>query len=135
VPCRQISNYPHFVHEISRILRPGGVLILIEFDLRPIADGMLVSTRTKTDMYGWCALTEEIQRCLAANGVDVSVPEKMGVLAHETGWFSEVFQQHADVPIGFWPKGAFLVLFALCSSRARASVRHECLLVVQTRRC
>ncbi|KAI0035915.1 S-adenosyl-L-methionine-dependent methyltransferase [Vararia minispora EC-137] len=99
-----ISNYPHFLHELSRILRPGGVLILIEFDLRPVADGILVSSQTKTDMYGWCALTEEIQRCLGARGVDIAVPEKMGVLAYETGCFPEVLQQHADIPIGFWPK-------------------------------
>lgn len=34
-----ISNYPRLVHEISRILKPGGLVILIEPDLMPIADG------------------------------------------------------------------------------------------------
>jgi len=104
-----ISNYPHFVHELTRILRPGGVLILIEFDLRPIADGMLVSKQHKTDVYGWCTLTEEVQRSLVARGVDVTVPERMGVIAHETGWYGEVLQQHADIPIGFWPKDPTLL--------------------------
>ena len=105
MPTSQISNYPHFIHELTRILRPGGVLILIEFDLRPIADGMHVSKQNKTDMYGWCTLTDEIQRCLVARGIDVTVPERMGITAHETGWYGEVLQQNADIPIGFWPKG------------------------------
>ena len=91
-------------------MRPGGVLLLIEFDLRPIADGNIVTkdSERRTEVYGWATLADELQRCLASRGIDVSVPERMGVIAHSTGWYSEVLQQHADVPIGFWPKGEAL---------------------------
>jgi hypothetical protein len=38
-------------------------------------------------------------------GVDITVPERMGELVHDLGWYDHVFQQHADIPVGFWPKG------------------------------
>ncbi|KAJ8454848.1 hypothetical protein ONZ45_g19147 [Pleurotus djamor] len=34
-----ISNYPRLIHEISRLLKPGGLVIVIEPDLMPIVDG------------------------------------------------------------------------------------------------
>ncbi|KAH9079525.1 S-adenosyl-L-methionine-dependent methyltransferase [Lactarius deliciosus] len=104
-----IKNYPHFLHELTRILRPGGVLILIEFDLRPIADGKVTSADAKTGIPGWCALAEKIQHALTLSGVDVTVPRRMGELVHDLGWYDQVFQQHADIPVGFWPKDPTLL--------------------------
>jgi len=104
-----IHDYPHFLHELTRILRPGGVLILIEFDLRPIADGKFASAHAKSGIPGWCALAEEIQRALTLSGVDVTVPRRMGKLVHDLGWYDQVFQQHADIPVGFWPKDPTLL--------------------------
>jgi ubiquinone/menaquinone biosynthesis C-methylase UbiE len=101
----QIHDYPRFLYELTRILRPGGVLILIEFDLRPIADGKFTSTPAKSGIPGWCALAEGIQRALEMRGVDTTVPERMGELVHDLGSYDHVFQQHADIPVGFWPKG------------------------------
>jgi hypothetical protein len=103
----QIHDYPHFLHELTRILRPGGVLILIEFELRPIADGKFASAHAKSGIPGWCALAEEIQRALTLSGVDVTVPRRMGKLVHDIGWYDQVYQQHADIPVGFWPKGTY----------------------------
>ncbi|KAI0322208.1 S-adenosyl-L-methionine-dependent methyltransferase [Amylostereum chailletii] len=103
-----IHNYPHFLHELTRILRPGGLLILIEFDLRPIADGALI-TGQKSGIPGWCALSKTIRDCLAARGVDVTVPSAMGQLLHDVGLYDKVLQQHADIPIGFWPKDPTLL--------------------------
>lgn len=90
------------------------MLILIEFDLRPIADGKFTSTPAKSGIPGWCALAEEIQRALTLSGVDVTVPGRMGELLHDHGWYDQVFEQHADIPVGFWPKGACLRL-GLCT--------------------
>jgi hypothetical protein len=90
------------------------VLILIEFDLRPIADGKFTSAPAKSGIPGWCALAEEMQRALKMSGVDVEVPGLMGKLVRELGWYDKVFQQHADIPIGFWPKGTCLCL-GLCT--------------------
>ncbi|KAI0006138.1 S-adenosyl-L-methionine-dependent methyltransferase [Russula compacta] len=104
-----IHDYPHFLSELTRILRPGGVLILIEFDLRPIADGKFTSAHAKSGIPGWCALAEEVQRALTMRGVDTTVPERMGEIVHDLGWYDHVFQQHADIPVGFWPKDPTLL--------------------------
>jgi hypothetical protein len=104
-----IRDYPHFLHELTRILRPGGVLILIEFDLRPIADGKFTSAQAISGIPGWCALAEEIRRALTLSGVDVKVPKRMGKLVHDIGWYDQVYQQHADIPVGFWPKDPTLL--------------------------
>jgi hypothetical protein len=85
------------------------VLILIEFDLRPIADGKFTSAHAKSGIPGWCAVAEEVQCALTMRGVDTTVPERMGEIVHDLGWYDHVFQQHADIPVGFWPKGALLV--------------------------
>jgi hypothetical protein len=82
------------------------VLILIEFDLRPIADGKFTSAHAKSGIPGWCAVAEEVQRALRMRGVDTTVPERMGEIVHNLGRYDHVFQQHADIPVGFWPKGA-----------------------------
>jgi len=84
------------------------VLILIEFDLRPIADGKFTSADAKSGIPGWCAFAEEIQHALTMRGVDVTVPERMAELVHKLNWYDQVFQQHADIPVGFWPKGTCL---------------------------
>jgi hypothetical protein len=81
------------------------VLILIEFDLRPIADGKFTSAHAKSGIPGWCAVAEEVQRAFTMRGVDTTVPERMGELVQNLGWYDHVFKQHADVPVGFWPKG------------------------------
>ncbi|KAI0065389.1 S-adenosyl-L-methionine-dependent methyltransferase [Artomyces pyxidatus] len=104
-----IHDHPQFLHELTRILRPGGLLILIEFDLRPIADGKFTSIPAKSGIPGWCALADELQRCLTLRGVDVTVPERMGELVHKLGWYDRVLQQHADIPVGFWPKDPTLL--------------------------
>lgn len=109
---KQIHDYPWFVRELTRILRPGGLLILIEFDLCPIADGQFAPTPTRSGIPGWCKLQEETKRCLKMRGVDSSVPERMAEFVDNTGWYESVRQQQADIPIGFWPKGTF----ALCST-------------------
>jgi len=89
------------------------VLILIEFDLRPIADGKFTSAHAKSGIPGWCALAEEIQRALTLSGVDVTVPGRMGELVHDPHglgrYYDQVFQQHADIPVGFWPKDPTLL--------------------------
>lgn len=102
----QIHDYPRFVRELTRILRPGGLLILIEFDMCPIADGQPALTPSRSGIPGWCRLQEEIKRCLRMRDVDISVPERMAEIVDCTDWYKSVRQQQADIPIGFWPKGA-----------------------------
>ena len=98
------------------------MLILIECDLRPIADGKFTSAHAKSGIPGWCAVAEGVQRALRKRGVDTMVPERMGELVHNLGWYDHVFQQHADIPVGFWPKGmrfypaSLIYLHILCRS-------------------
>jgi len=104
-----IHDYPHFLSELTRILRPGGVLVLIEFDLHPIADGKFTSSPAKSGIPGWCAVAEEVKRALTMRGVDTTVPARMGELVQDLGWYDQVYKQHADIPVGFWPKDPTLL--------------------------
>ncbi|ETW85877.1 hypothetical protein HETIRDRAFT_438488 [Heterobasidion irregulare TC 32-1] len=106
-----IHNYPLFLHELTRILRPGGVLILIESDLRPIADGKPALSPAKSGIPGWCALADAFRRALARRGVDATVPERMAHMLSDLfgAHYDVVRQQQADIPIGFWPKDPTLL--------------------------
>lgn len=119
----QIHDYPHFLSELTRILRPGGVLILIEFDLHPIADGKFTSSPAKSGIPGWCAVAEEVKRALTMRGVDTTVPARMGELVHDLGWYDQVYKQHADIPVGFWPKGTRFPLGSSTPLRGLSSWR------------
>lgn len=54
---------------------------------------------------GWHAFWEQYRRCLAGNGIDTSVPTRLGSLLNATEAFTSVVSQEATVPVGFWPKG------------------------------
>ena len=84
------------------MLRPGGILLLIEFDLRAFVDGaiLLINRERRVDVYGWATLADTLQICLKSRGIDVTVPERMAMIAYNTGGYSNVLKQHADIPIG-----------------------------------
>ncbi|KIJ16935.1 hypothetical protein PAXINDRAFT_168378 [Paxillus involutus ATCC 200175] len=103
-----IENYPRFLREIARMLRPGGVVILIEPDSEPIADGKTATELTRSGqpsgMRGWFALWEAYRQCLRDKGIDVAVPPELPSLVAATGDFEDVVSQEGNIPIGFWPK-------------------------------
>jgi hypothetical protein len=107
----QIKNYPRLLIEIARMLRPGGLVILIEPDTEPIVDGKFASQIARSGhasgMSGWVALWREYRRCLKAKGIDLSAPSRLRKLIQATSAFGKVISQQADIPIGFWPKGFF----------------------------
>ncbi|KIK96226.1 hypothetical protein PAXRUDRAFT_826169 [Paxillus rubicundulus Ve08.2h10] len=103
-----IENYPRFLREIARMLRPGGVVILIEPDSEPIADGKTATELTRSGqpsgMRGWFALWEAYRQCLRDKGIDVTVPPELSTLVAATGDFEGIGSQTGNIPIGFWPK-------------------------------
>ena len=105
----QIENYSRFLHEIARMLRPGGLVILIEPDTEPIADGKTASHFSRfgqaSGMRGWFTLWETYRRCLRDKGIDVGVPPELSNLVASTGAFDRIISQEGNMPIGFWPKG------------------------------
>jgi len=103
-----IEHYPRFLHEIARMLRPGGLVVLIEPDTEPIADGKTASEYARSGhpsgMRGWFALWESYRQCLRDKGIDINVPRELSYLLSATGAFERVVSQEGNIPIGFWPK-------------------------------
>jgi len=103
-----IRNYPRFLVEIARMLRPGGLVILIEPDTEPVVDGKFASEIARsgheTGMPGWVALWRAYRRCLRGKGIDLTAPGRLRKLLQATNAFGKIVTQQADVPIGFWPK-------------------------------
>lgn len=95
------------------MLRPGGLVILIEPDSEPIADGKTATELTRSGqpsgMRGWFALWEAYRRCLREKAIDVSVPPQLASLVSATGAFDKVVTQEGHIPIGHWPKGMLCV--------------------------
>lgn len=101
------------------MLRPGGLVILIEPDSEPIADGKSATELTRSGqpsgMRGWFALWEAYRQCLRDKGIDVNVPPELANLVATTGSFDKIVAQEGNIPIGHWPKGGS----AWCPSRCR----------------
>ncbi|KDQ65156.1 hypothetical protein JAAARDRAFT_202378 [Jaapia argillacea MUCL 33604] len=121
-----IRDYRQFIIEVTRMLRPGGLLILIEPDTEPIVDGHLKSCppaplptslggskrkRTLTHIPsnyasgapGWFALWEAYRKGLEAQNIDVTVPQRLGSFVNQTDAYETISVQEAMIPIGFWP--------------------------------
>jgi hypothetical protein len=105
----KIKNYPRLLVEIARMLRPGGLVILIEPDTEPMVDGKFASQIARaghaSGMSGWVTLWREYRRCLKAKGIDLTAPGRLRKIIQATNAFGKVISQQADIPIGFWPKG------------------------------
>ncbi|KZT26525.1 S-adenosyl-L-methionine-dependent methyltransferase [Neolentinus lepideus HHB14362 ss-1] len=123
-----IGNYQQFVNELTRMLRPGGVLILIEPDSQPVVDGHLLGipphdpyssvtsalgkrphTSYASGAPGWFALWEAYRTCLQKKGIDVNVPSHLGAIIRQTEAYDQIRVQEATIPIGFWPKDVTLL--------------------------
>ncbi|XP_006458074.1 hypothetical protein AGABI2DRAFT_199301 [Agaricus bisporus var. bisporus H97] len=109
-----IRDYPSFLREIARLLRPGGLVHLIEPDLHPVPPNSNVSSPVVTssadrgsiarEQRGWIELWETYRSCLRLQGIDVSVPEHLSDLLSDTGQFEKIVVQDGNIPVGFWPK-------------------------------
>src|SRR6266498_1047730 len=66
----QITRYPRFLREIARLLRPGGLALLIEPTLDPCAS-------SDPPMAGWHDFWETYRACLRQRGIDTTIPERL----------------------------------------------------------
>jgi hypothetical protein len=122
------------------MLRPGGLLLLVEFDPLPTADGRRTSAGASTSgaakrafasgAPGWDALWDAYVRALRAQGADPAVPARLSALVWATRAYdmSRTFAQQADVPVGFSHKGAlkpgFVRVYACADAARRPHAAH-----------
>ena len=108
------------------MLRPGGLVLLIESDLTPVVavDGKAVAlSRDETKLGGWFTLWRVYRECLRRQGIDISVPQRLSGLLTATQAFENVVTHGAHIPVGFWPKGK--VLYRLSSKSYNLSSKDE----------
>lgn len=119
--ARQLKNYPLFLEECARVLRPGGLVILAETEIKPMTENkQQIDGGARGGAPGWHAFWEQYRRCLVGNHIDTTVPTRLGSLLQATGAFDDIVAQEATVPVGFWPKGAGLMsFFFFCSALMR----------------
>ncbi|KAE9409660.1 S-adenosyl-L-methionine-dependent methyltransferase [Gymnopus androsaceus JB14] len=101
-----IRDYPQLLQEAIRVLRPGGLIILIEPDLIPIVDGSRI-TRAPAGVGAadWSTFWETYRSCLTRQGIDITVPQRLTEMLNATGAFENVITRDGNIPVGFWPKG------------------------------
>ncbi|PPQ98134.1 hypothetical protein CVT26_003178, partial [Gymnopilus dilepis] len=105
----QIHNYPRFLHEIARLLRPGGLVLLVEPTLDPCPP-----PPSTPPMPGWAEFWKTYRACLSRQLIDVTVPERLGELLAATSAFENIVVRDGNIPVGFWPQGSprfFSLLF------------------------
>ncbi|KAK0197041.1 S-adenosyl-L-methionine-dependent methyltransferase, partial [Armillaria mellea] len=98
-----IHNYPRLLREISRLLRPGGLVILIESNLTPIIAPSSPSS-SQQDASGWFTFWETYHTCLRRQRIDPTVPQRMVDLLSATGTFENIAKREGNIPVGFWPR-------------------------------
>jgi len=105
-----IRRYPHLLREISRLLVPGGLVILIEPDLMPLADGKSPAHFPDgLGAPGWFALWETYRACLSRQGIDVTVPQRLTDMLLATRAFENIIKRDGNIPVGFWPTDSDLL--------------------------
>ncbi|BEI82164.1 hypothetical protein CcaverHIS002_0300320 [Cutaneotrichosporon cavernicola] len=94
-----IPHYPQLVQRLSRVLRPGGVLILVESELSyvsargPPSDSVVI----------W---SEALRRALAAKNTDADIPRRLDRAIAATGMFCPQFYfQEIGCPVGGYMTG------------------------------
>ncbi|THU88391.1 S-adenosyl-L-methionine-dependent methyltransferase [Dendrothele bispora CBS 962.96] len=103
-----ITDYPKMIREIARLLRPGGLVLLIEPSLHPFSEGAEFPTPSSLSPSSsnshWSSFWETYRNCLNRQGIDVSVPEKLADFLLASGKFEAIVQRDGNIPVGFWPQ-------------------------------
>lgn len=91
---------------MARLLRPGGLILLIEPDLVPRIDGRTASDGSgDSDLHGWLTFWETYRACLRSREIDTTVPLRLVDILAATQAFENIVTRDCDIPVGFWPSG------------------------------
>ena len=93
---------------MARLLRPGGVILLVEPDFVSRIDGVATDGSGDPGLHGWLTFWETYRACLKGQGIDPTVPRRLVDLLSDTQAFEKIVTQDCDVPVGFWPGGKCL---------------------------
>jgi hypothetical protein len=96
------------LREMARLLRPGGLILLIEPDLVPRIDGRAADESADSGLHGWCTFWETYRACLKSQGIDPTVPRRLVDILAATQAFENIVTRDCEVPVGFWPGGKCL---------------------------
>ncbi|KAJ7829054.1 S-adenosyl-L-methionine-dependent methyltransferase [Mycena leptocephala] len=94
-----IRHYTRFLHQIARLLRPGGLA-----NNKPEVEYTFGSGPR-----GWFTLWETYRSCLASLEVDVTVPQRLGRLLEDTRAFENIEVREGIIPVGFYPENSSLL--------------------------
>ncbi|KAF5373646.1 hypothetical protein D9758_000601 [Tetrapyrgos nigripes] len=119
-----ISDYPRMIREIARLLRPGGLVLLVEPSLHPYVDGERLRLSTDAtsstsnapngggghpieigNADNWYSFWETYRACLTRLEIDITVPERIAEMLLSIGSFEDIIQRDGNIPVGFWPTG------------------------------
>lgn len=102
------------------MLRPGGMVILVEPEMEPLIKEHAVVEITSAGHSsgasgsGWVAIWDAYRKSLKGKGINVRTPERLRKFLQSADLFDNITSQQADVPVGFWAKGYFLSIFHDC---------------------
>ncbi|KAJ7776460.1 hypothetical protein B0H16DRAFT_1449892 [Mycena metata] len=100
-----ILDYPQFLQQVGRILRPGGLVLLVEPDLRQWANNKSeLGFKHGAGPRGWFTFWETYCSCLSAIGIDITVPQRLKKLLEETNMFEQIVELEGEIPVGFYPR-------------------------------
>ncbi|KAI8810164.1 hypothetical protein BJ742DRAFT_802367 [Cladochytrium replicatum] len=114
-----VAKWPHVIEELSRVLKPGGYLDIVELDPFPaISPSPFVS-----------AYISRVQTIMRAGGQDIHGASKIADIVEASGSFTEVEVYRCSAPIGW--DGEFGALWRVHLKEGYLALRHVLGLAVE----